>query len=76
MSKGSVRRNTETTIKEFVRQWLIEMGSGKRGQQIPEMTDEIVKNLRAIQGTLPSDDGNLYPNKLFQYFGTNRIEHR
>lgn len=30
--------------KEFVRQWLIENGfQGKDGQQVPEMTDEIVK---------------------------------
>ncbi|HTE30979.1 MAG TPA: phosphoribosylaminoimidazolesuccinocarboxamide synthase [Chryseolinea sp.] len=32
--------------KEFVRQWLIENGfQGKDGQQIPEMTDEIVTNI-------------------------------
>ncbi|MGC4023627.1 MAG: phosphoribosylaminoimidazolesuccinocarboxamide synthase [Cyclobacteriaceae bacterium] len=32
--------------KEFVRQWLIENGfQGKDGQQVPEMTDEIVKNI-------------------------------
>lgn len=30
--------------KEFVRQWLIENGfQGKEGQQVPEMTDDIVK---------------------------------
>lgn len=34
--------------KEFVRQWLIENGfQGKDGQQIPEMTDEIVKSISA-----------------------------
>jgi phosphoribosylaminoimidazole-succinocarboxamide synthase len=32
--------------KEFVRQWLIENGfQGKEGQQVPEMTDEIVKGI-------------------------------
>ena len=32
--------------KEFVRQWLIENGfQGKDGQQIPEMTDEVVKSI-------------------------------
>ncbi|MEP2671145.1 MAG: phosphoribosylaminoimidazolesuccinocarboxamide synthase [Cyclobacteriaceae bacterium] len=32
--------------KEFVRQWLIENGfQGKEGQQIPEMTEEIVKSI-------------------------------
>lgn len=32
--------------KEFVRQWLIENGfQGKEGQNIPEMTDEVVKQI-------------------------------
>lgn len=32
--------------KEFVRQWLIENGfQGKEGQQVPEMTEEIVKSI-------------------------------
>ncbi|MDB5256048.1 MAG: purC [Chitinophagaceae bacterium] len=32
--------------KEFVRQWLIENGfQGKEGQQVPEMTDEIVNHI-------------------------------
>jgi phosphoribosylaminoimidazole-succinocarboxamide synthase len=32
--------------KEFVRQWLIENGfQGKEGQQVPEMTDEIVRSI-------------------------------
>ena len=32
--------------KEFVRQWLIENGfQGKEGQQIPEMTNEVVKSI-------------------------------
>ncbi len=32
--------------KEFVRQWLIEHGfQGKEGQQVPEMTDEIVRSI-------------------------------
>ncbi|NLO70368.1 MAG: phosphoribosylaminoimidazolesuccinocarboxamide synthase [Porphyromonadaceae bacterium] len=32
--------------KEFVREWLMENGfQGKKGQQIPEMTDEIVKGI-------------------------------
>ncbi len=34
--------------KEFVRKWLIEHGfQGKEGQQIPEMTDEIVSSISA-----------------------------
>jgi phosphoribosylaminoimidazole-succinocarboxamide synthase len=34
--------------KEFVRQWLIENGfQGKDGQQVPEMTDEIVSSISA-----------------------------
>jgi phosphoribosylaminoimidazole-succinocarboxamide synthase len=34
--------------KEFVRQWLIENGfQGKQGQQIPEMTDDIVTSISA-----------------------------
>lgn len=32
--------------KEFVRQWLIENGfQGKQGQQVPEMSDEVVKSI-------------------------------
>ena len=32
--------------KEFVREWLMDNGfQGKAGQQVPEMTDEIVKNI-------------------------------
>ena len=32
--------------KEFVREWLMENGfQGKEGQQVPEMTDEIVKDI-------------------------------
>jgi phosphoribosylaminoimidazole-succinocarboxamide synthase len=32
--------------KEFVRQWLISNGfQGKEGQKIPEMTDEVIKNI-------------------------------
>ena len=32
--------------KEFVREWLLENGfQGKEGQQIPEMTDEVVKGI-------------------------------
>jgi phosphoribosylaminoimidazole-succinocarboxamide synthase len=34
--------------KEFVRQWLIENGfQGKDGQQVPEMTDEVVESISA-----------------------------
>lgn len=34
--------------KEFVRQWLIENGfQGKEGQQVPEMTDEVVSSISA-----------------------------
>jgi phosphoribosylaminoimidazole-succinocarboxamide synthase len=32
--------------KEFVREWLMDNGfQGKEGQQVPEMTDEIVKSI-------------------------------
>jgi phosphoribosylaminoimidazole-succinocarboxamide synthase len=32
--------------KEFVRQWLISNGfQGKEGQKVPEMTDEVIKNI-------------------------------
>ena len=32
--------------KEFVREWLMENGfQGKEGQQVPEMTDEIVESI-------------------------------
>lgn len=32
--------------KEFVRQWLINNGfQGKEGQKVPEMTDEVIKNI-------------------------------
>ncbi len=34
--------------KEFVREWLMENGfQGKEGQQVPEMTDEVVNNISA-----------------------------
>jgi phosphoribosylaminoimidazole-succinocarboxamide synthase len=34
--------------KEFVREWLMENGfQGKEGQQVPEMTDEIVEGISA-----------------------------
>ena len=34
--------------KEFVREWLMDNGfQGKEGQQVPEMTDEIVKSISA-----------------------------
>jgi len=43
------QKNGETQkqlSKEFVRQWLIENGfQGKEGQQVPEMTDEIVQSI-------------------------------
>ncbi|WP_266206093.1 phosphoribosylaminoimidazolesuccinocarboxamide synthase [Pontibacter kalidii] len=41
--KGEPQRQLS---KEFVRQWLIENGfQGKEGQRVPEMTDEVVKNI-------------------------------
>lgn len=49
--------------KEFVRQWLIENGfQGKEGQQVPEMTDDVVISISArykelyqqMRGELPS----------------------
>lgn len=43
------QRNGDTQkqlSKEFVRQWLIENGfQGKEGQQVPEMTDQIVRSI-------------------------------
>ncbi|WDF68221.1 phosphoribosylaminoimidazolesuccinocarboxamide synthase [Sphingobacterium oryzagri] len=42
-AKGEPQRQLS---KEFVRQWLIEHGfQGKDGQQVPEMTEEIVKSI-------------------------------
>ncbi len=45
----SRQRNNEPQkqlSKEFVRQWLIENGfQGKEGQQVPEITDEMVKSI-------------------------------
>lgn len=44
-AKGEPQRQLS---KEFVRQWLIEHGfQGKEGQQVPEMTDEIVDTISA-----------------------------
>jgi phosphoribosylaminoimidazole-succinocarboxamide synthase len=41
--KGEPQRQLS---KEFVREWLMENGfQGKAGQQVPEMTDEIVENI-------------------------------
>ncbi|RLD63490.1 MAG: phosphoribosylaminoimidazolesuccinocarboxamide synthase [Bacteroidetes bacterium] len=41
--KGQAQRQLS---KEFVRQWLIENNfQGKDGQNVPEMTDEIIKNI-------------------------------
>ena len=41
--KGEPQRQLS---KEFVREWLMENGfQGKDGQQVPEMTDEIVKGI-------------------------------
>lgn len=62
-SKGEAQKQLS---KEFVRQWLIENGfQGKEGQQIPNMTDDIVASISArykelyqqVRGeTLPSID--------------------
>lgn len=42
-AKGEAQKQLS---KEFVRQWLIENGfQGKEGQQVPEMTDEIVSSI-------------------------------
>jgi phosphoribosylaminoimidazole-succinocarboxamide synthase len=42
-AKGEAQKQLS---KEFVRQWLIENGfQGKEGQQVPEMTDEVVKGI-------------------------------
>ena len=41
--KGEPQRQLS---KEFVREWLMDNGfQGKEGQQVPEMTDEIVKSI-------------------------------
>lgn len=43
LQKGEAQKQLS---KEFVREWLMENGfSGKEGQQVPEMTDEVVKNI-------------------------------
>ena len=43
LAKGEKQRQLS---KEFVREWLMENGfQGKEGQQIPEMTPEVVKNI-------------------------------
>lgn len=42
-SKGEAQKQLS---KEFVREWLMENGfQGKEGQNVPEMTDEVVKNI-------------------------------
>lgn len=42
-AKGEAQKQLS---KEFVREWLMENGfQGKEGQQVPEMTDEIVKGI-------------------------------
>ena len=42
-SKGEEQKQLS---KEFVRQWLIQNGfQGKKGQQIPEMTDDYIKTV-------------------------------
>jgi phosphoribosylaminoimidazole-succinocarboxamide synthase len=44
-AKGEAQKQLS---KEFVRQWLIENGfQGKDGQQVPEMTDDIVNSISA-----------------------------
>ena len=43
LQKGEAQKQLS---KEFVREWLMENGfSGKDGQQVPEMTDEVVRNI-------------------------------
>ena len=43
LAKGAPQRQLS---KEFVREWLMDNGfQGKEGQQVPEMTDEIVKSI-------------------------------
>jgi len=44
-AKGETQRQLS---KEFVRQWLMDNGfQGKEGQQIPEMTEEVIANITA-----------------------------
>lgn len=62
--------------KEFVRQWLIENGfQGKDGQQVPEMTDEIVASISErykelyyqVRGeSLPEVEYNQIPHRIEQ----------
>ena len=40
--------NDDGVAKEFVREWLMDNGfQGKEGQQVPEMTDEVVAGITA-----------------------------
>lgn len=44
-TKGEAQKQLS---KEFVREWLMDNGfQGKEGQQVPEMTDEVVNNISA-----------------------------
>ena len=44
-AKGEAQKQLS---KEFVREWLMDNGfQGKEGQQVPEMTDEVVNNISA-----------------------------
>ncbi len=46
VERQKVGETQKQLSKEFVRQWLIENGfQGKEGQQVPEMTDEIVSGI-------------------------------
>ncbi|NVJ85603.1 MAG: phosphoribosylaminoimidazolesuccinocarboxamide synthase [Algoriphagus sp.] len=59
--------------KEFVRQWLIENGfQGKEGQQVPEMTDEIVDSISDRYIELFEK----ITGEKFQKANTNHIEER
>jgi phosphoribosylaminoimidazole-succinocarboxamide synthase len=45
-ARQQVNEPQKQLSKEFVRQWLIENGfQGKGGQQVPEMTDDIVSSI-------------------------------
>ena len=46
MSARLAAKLRNNCLKEFVREWLMENGfQGKDGQQIPEMTDEVIKGI-------------------------------
>lgn len=71
--------------KEFVRQWLIENGfQGKEGQEIPEMTDEVVNSIseryielfEKVTGETFEKDGNQNVPERIENNITNYLQNR